>query len=94
MSRVLRHLRKRKCAKRVRIFSGVYLATALEYLVAEIWELAGNEAKVDKKKRISPRHIMLAIRKDDALNDLLQGVTISSSGVVPNIQASLLPKKK
>lgn len=79
-----------------RIASGapVYLAAVLEYLVAEIVELAGNAARDNKKQRIAPRHIQLAVRNDEELNRLLSGVTIASGGVLPNIQAVLLPKKK
>jgi len=35
----------------------------------------------------------LAIRNDEELNRLLSGVTIAQGGVLPNIQAILLPKK-
>jgi hypothetical protein len=34
-----------------------------------------------------------AIRNDEELNKLLSGVTIAQGGVLPNIQAVLLPKK-
>lgn len=43
--------------------------------------------------RISPRHILLAIRNDEELNKMLEGVTISQGGVLPHIQHQLLPKK-
>ncbi|CAG2068391.1 unnamed protein product, partial [Timema podura] len=42
---------------------------------------------------IIPRHLQLAIRNDEELNKLLSGVTIAQGGVLPNIQAVLLPKK-
>ena len=72
----------------------VYMAAVLEYLCAEILELAGNAARDNKKSRIIPRHIQLAVRNDEELNKLMGGVTIAAGGVLPNIHAVLLPKKK
>jgi histone H2A len=43
----------------------VYLAAVLEYLTAEILELAGTAAHLNKKQRIAPLHLVLAIRNDD-----------------------------
>ncbi|XP_039623717.1 uncharacterized protein zgc:163040 [Polypterus senegalus] len=54
---------------------------------------AGNAARDNKKTRIIPRHLQLAVRNDEELNKLLGGVTIAQGGVLPNIQAVLLPKK-
>lgn len=93
VGRIHRFLRKGNYAQRVGAGAPVYMAAVLEYLSAEILELAGNAARDNKKSRIVPRHIQLAVRNDEELNKLLAGVTISEGGVLPNIQAVLLPKK-
>ena len=56
-------------------------------------ELAGNAARDNKKNRIIPRHVLLAVRNDEELGKLLAGVTIAHGGVLPNINPVLLPKK-
>mmetsp|Transcript_17034 Transcript_17034/g.33926 ORF Transcript_17034/g.33926 Transcript_17034/m.33926 type:complete len:129 (-) Transcript_17034:126-512(-) len=93
VGRVGRYLRNGKYATRMGAGAPVYLAAVLEYLCAEILELAGNAARDNKKSRIVPRHITLAVKNDEELNKLLGGVTIASGGVLPNIHAVLLPKK-
>lgn len=57
-------------------------------------ELAGNAARDNKKTRIVPRHIQLAVRNDEELSKLLGDVTIANGGVMPNIHNLLLPNKK
>lgn len=69
------------------------MTAVMEYLVAEILELAGKAAADNKRKRIIPRHLFLAIKNDEELNKLCSKVTIAESGVLPNIHAVLLPKK-
>ncbi|XP_077094234.1 histone H2A-like [Siphateles boraxobius] len=93
VGRIARLLRKGNYASRIGSGASVYLAAVIEYLCAEVLELAGNACRDNKKARIAPRHIQLAVRNDEELNALLGGVTISEGGVLPNIQAQLLPKK-
>jgi histone H2A len=93
VSRIHRMLRKGLFAKHIGAGAPVYLAAVLEYLAAEVLELAGNAARDNKKTRIIPRHLQLAVRNDEELNKLFSGVTIAQGGVLPNIQAVLLPKK-
>merc|ERR1739842_102540 len=94
VGRLARYLKKGGYSKRVGGAAPVYMAAVLEYIVAEVLELAGNAAKDNKKMRIIPRHIQLAVRNDDELNQFFGNAIIAAGGVLPNINAALLPEKK
>ena len=94
VGRIARYLRKGGYAKRIGGASPVYMAAVLEYVVAEVLELAGNAAKDNKRSRITPRHIQLAVRNDDELNVFFGSAVIASGGVLPNIHPVLIPEKK
>lgn len=80
-------------AARIGSGAAVYLTGVLEYILAEVIELAGNATIENKRNRIIPRYIMLAIQNDEELKELFKGATISGGGVVPHIEGVLLPKK-
>ena len=61
------------------------MAGVLEYLTAEICELAGNICEKNKMKTIQPKHINLGVRSDDELNKLMCEVTIVAGGKLPYI---------
>ena len=92
VGRLSRFMKQGRYAERIGAGSPVYLAAVLEYLAAEVLELAGNAAKDYKKTRIVPKHIQLAIRNDEELNKLMANTTIASGGVTPFIHSALLPE--
>lgn len=72
--------------------AGVFMTAVLEYLSAEVLELAGEAATQNGRARITPRHVKLAVAQDSELSVLLKDVTFPSSGVAPHIEPVLLPK--
>jgi histone H2A len=82
---------------KIRVGEGapIYLAAVLEYLCAEILELAGNVSRDNKAVTVTVtvRHIFLAISGDEELALLMKilNVEFCGSGVRPFIHPELLP---
>jgi histone H2A len=85
---------KEKVKMRIGAGAPIYLSAVLEYIAAEIMELAGNAARDNKLVRIIPRHIELAVANDEELNKLFKNRCVAFGGVIPSIHAALLPAKQ
>lgn len=77
VARIHRHIKSTMQGLRVANGSAVFMAATLEYLAAELLEIAGNEAKRQKKQRISPQILRSSLKFDDQLDELLKHATIS-----------------
>mmetsp|Transcript_6460 Transcript_6460/g.7017 ORF Transcript_6460/g.7017 Transcript_6460/m.7017 type:complete len:155 (-) Transcript_6460:55-519(-) len=93
VGRIHRHIKeKSQLSTRVGATAPVFLSAVLEYLVAEVLELAGNASRDLKVKRIIPRHIFMAVRGDEELDGLTTEAVLPACGVIPHIHRSLIRK--
>ena len=76
------------CEESVTNEGAVYMTAVIEYIMAEVLELAGNACRDSRRLRIAPRDVQKAVREDEELNKLLGGL------VVDVTTSSLPPKKK
>jgi histone H2A len=59
------------------------MAAVLEFLCAELLEVAGEECLNKKRKIIKPRHFETSIRIDPELGRLFQNRTFINGGTAP-----------
>merc|ERR1712087_644260 len=93
VGRIYAYLRKGRYGKRIGGLAPVFLAAVLEYFTTEVLELAGDAARENRKSRISPRHIQLAVGYDKELSKVFANAILAEGGVTPNMHPDLIPKK-
>jgi histone H2A len=67
VGRLNRYIKQGRYAPRHGASSGAFMAAVLEYLTAEVLDMAGTVCTDGKKKTIQPKHINLAFRSDAEL---------------------------
>lgn len=92
VTRVENIMRSLSNVERISGTAAVYMAAVLEYVTAELLEIAGRVTAEAKKMRITPRHIKLAILNDTELTRLFSGVVLSG-GVAAHVEESLIKHK-
>ncbi|KAG2221110.1 hypothetical protein INT45_008631 [Circinella minor] len=90
VTRIHRYLRQGRYSHRFNTNAAIYLTSVLEYITADLLEMAGNAAHANNRKTVTPRHLQLAVRQDPELDKLLSNVIIAEGGVIPYIHPILL----
>lgn len=93
VGRVRAKLRADGLARKISEKSAVYLTAVMEYMAAELFEIAGNEAKSAGAKRVNPQHLNLAIRNDEELSSFFGRSTFQNGGVVPRHRPEIVPRR-
>lgn len=68
--------------------AAAYLTAVVEYVGAEILELATNECRNEKLRRVSPRHVLIAIRRDVDFSEMFTGFVLGG-GYYPHQKMKL-----
>tara|TARA_B110000285_G_C14759939_1_gene439086 strand:+ start:154 stop:522 length:369 start_codon:yes stop_codon:yes gene_type:complete len=89
-ARCQRAIKQGRYSERYGKSAGVFMAGVLEYLTAEVLDLAHVEMQSMKNGSIQPKHINLAFRRDQELGMLMQHATFTTSSVISNIHPSHL----
>ena len=85
VSRVDRLLREGQGAYRLSSATPVFLTAVLEYLIANILDLAGKEVCTNHRVRISPEHVQTALINNENLRRLFQPGAFSQPTASPHL---------
>lgn len=92
VGRIERSLKYGRFAKRIGAGAPIFMAAVLEYLTAEVLELAAAIARKHGRQRIIPRFVQLAVRQDEELSHFLGNVIIAAGGAFSDNPPANTPK--
>ena len=93
ITKIMKLMKKDRLAKQVGMRPAIVMTAVCEYICTEILDLASTIAQENNKKRIVPRHLMLAISQDEELSKVINHAIWHESGVAPHIEKALLKGK-
>ena len=94
VGRLNRMIKQGRYSARTGRSAGVFMAAVLEYVTAELLELAGNICLERKKKLITPKDINIGMRGDEELQKLMANASIAAGSNPTGVNEFLVPKKK
>ena len=81
VARIRTRMRKFMANKTVTKHGAIFLAAEMEYILAEVVDLAGNMMESDKRKTLQGRHLFKAVQDDAELNNFFGKGLIHEGGV-------------
>ena len=81
------------CKQKIGATASVYCAAVVEYIIAEILNLAGNSTTDKKRKVVSSHDLYMGINQDEELHKLVKNklnIEILTGAVLPGIHSILL----
>ena len=91
VSRINRTMKAMSGLPRIGGSAPVYMTAVLEYITAEILELAGNHTQNSKRKRVTPEDVILGIRSDEELSKLCGSIAVYTGDKLTGISDALKP---
>jgi histone H2A len=85
-------MKKLRVSKRYGKCAPVFMAAVIQYLVGEITQLAGFACLMNRKRRITPKHLQIAFTGDEELLKLVAN-TLFAGMKMPRIQEQLFSGK-
>lgn len=86
VSRIRRKLKENIQSERYSVTAAIFLTSVLQYMCAEILDVAGNTMKEIGDKRILPKHLLKGIKCDLELKEFYESVVIPETEFVSKLR--------